>query len=216
VTDFLYPFLDDDDGADPGPLLDDLATSAAAKAETSAALQAATLDALGPDIETLASAMAERFAAGGRLLTFGNGGSSTDAAGMADLYVRPPWGSALPARCLVDDQSVLTALGNDVGFDLVFARQVIAHGTAADIAFGISTSGDSRNLLVAFEEADRRGLLTVGVAGYDGGAMAASTHLGHCLVVRSDSVHRIQESQAAVAFALWAAVQRHRGDANDG
>ena len=83
-----------------------------------------------------AAAMVDRFAAGGRLLTFGNGGSSTDAAGLAALFRRPPWGRTRPARCLVDDQAVLTALGNDVGFELVFARQLIAHGREADIALG--------------------------------------------------------------------------------
>jgi D-sedoheptulose 7-phosphate isomerase len=207
-TDFLYPFLGDDDGRDPGALLDDLAASAVAKAATSLALQRATLAATAGAVRDAAGAMAERFAAGGRLLTFGNGGSSTDAAGLAELFTRPPWGTPLPARCLVDDQAVLTALGNDVGFDLVFGRQIIAHGTAVDIALGLSTSGNSRNLLVAFEEAASRGLLTVGLAGYDGGDMARSPYVEHCLVVEADSIHRIQESQAAVAFSLWAEVQQ--------
>ena len=88
---------------------------------------------------------------------FGNGGSSTDAASLASLFVQPPWGQSLPARNLVDDSAVLTALGNDVGFDLVFSRQLIAHADADDIAIGLSTSGNSRNLLHAFAEAARRG-----------------------------------------------------------
>ena len=151
--------------------------------------------------------MAQRFAAGGRLFTFGNGGSSTDAASLAALFARPPTGTPLAARCLADDSAVLTALANDVGFELVFSRQLIAHSEPSDIALGISTSGNSRNLLVAFEEASRRGLLTVGIAGYDGGEMAASEHVQHCLVVRDDSVHRVQETQAALGYALWRAVQ---------
>ena len=102
---------------------------------------------------------------------------------------------------------MLTALANDVGFELVFSRQLIAHAEPGDIALGISTSGNSRNLLVAFEEAARRGLLTIGLAGYDGGEMAASEHVQHCLVVRDDSVHRVQETQAALGYALWRAVQ---------
>ena len=72
---------------------------------------------------------------------------------------------------------MLTALANDVGFDLVFSRQFIAHAEPDDIALGISTSGNSRNLLAAFEEARRRGLLTIGLAGYDGGEMAAREHV---------------------------------------
>ena len=106
---------------------------------------------------------------------------------------------------------MLTALANDVGFDLVFSRQLIAHAEAGDIALGMSTSGNSRNLLIAFEEAARRGLLTVGLAGYDGGEMAASEHVQHCLVVRDDSVHRVQETQAALAHALWRMVQSRLG-----
>ena len=91
--------------------------------------------------------MAGAFAAGGRLFTFGNGGSSTDAASLATLFARPPWGRALPARGLVEDTAIVTALGNDVGFDLVFSRQLIAHGARGDIAVGFSTSGSSRNVL---------------------------------------------------------------------
>jgi D-sedoheptulose 7-phosphate isomerase len=108
---------------------------------------------------------------------------------------------------LVDDSAVLTAISNDVGYDIVFSRQLIAHATAADIAVGLSTSGNSRNLLNAFGEAVDRGLLTIGIAGYSGGDMARSPHVHHCLLVDADSVHRIQETQAALGFALWRAVQ---------
>ena len=152
--------------------------------------------------------MALRFAAGGRLFAFGNGGSATDAEAAAHRFLHPAHGRSLPARSLVSDPSVLTALGNDVGFELVFSRQLIAHARAEDIALGFSTSGGSPNVLRAFAEARSRDLLTVGTCGYDGGAMAASGDVQHCLVVRSDSVHRVQESQQALSFALWSAVQR--------
>jgi D-sedoheptulose 7-phosphate isomerase len=152
-------------------------------------------------------AMADRFRQGGRLFSFGNGGSATDAEAAAALFSQPPSGRRLPAVSLAHDSSVLTALGNDVGFDLVFSRQLIAHARPGDIAVGFSTSGGSVNLLRAFEEAARRDVLTVGLAGYDGGAMAASPALGHCLVVRSDSVHRIQEVQDALFLELWSLVQ---------
>ena len=209
-TDFLYPFIEGDE-RDAGPLLLDLARSAAGKHELSLALRTAVMASAGETLAAAADAMAMAFAAGGRLFSFGNGGSATDAASLAALFARPPSGRALPARCLADDPAVLTALANDVGFDLVFSRQLIAHATAGDIAVGISTSGGSRNVLGAFVEARRRGLVTVGLAGYDGGEMAMSADVEHCLVVPSDSVHRVQEVQASLAFALWEAVQARLG-----
>jgi D-sedoheptulose 7-phosphate isomerase len=104
---------------------------------------------------------------------------------------------------------VLTALANDVGFELVFSRQLIAYGCPGDMAVGFSTSGDSVNVLRALEEASGRRLLTIGLCGYEGGAMASSGAVDYCLIVRSDSVHRIQEAQAALTLQLWSGVQRH-------
>ncbi len=120
------------------------------------------------------------------------GGCSRSATAAAPPTPRPPpicsdvrrSGRALPARSLVEDQAVLTALANDVGFELVFSRQLIAHARPGDMAIGFSTSGGSVNVIRAFEEARRRGLLTVASCGYDGGAMAASDDIDHCLVVR--------------------------------
>lgn len=201
-AEFLYPFLEEA-ARDASTLLVDLAASASAKAAESSSLAHATLAGQNELIDRTAHAMADRFRAGGRLLCFGNGGSATDAQLVATLFSRPPAGPSLPARALVADPAVITALANDVGFDLVFSRQLIAYGRECDIALGISTSGSSENLLVAFAEARRRGMLTVGLAGYEGGRMAASPHVEHCLVVRSDSVHRIQEVQGVVTFELW-------------
>ena len=205
-TDFLYPFIEADE-RDAGALLVDLSESAHAKARTSLVLRDATLQRSMPEIARAADAISARLGRGGRIYAFGNGGSSTDAASLAALFLRPPWGLPLPARTLVDDSAVLTAIGNDVGFDLAFSRQLIAHAVEADIAIGLSTSGNSRNLLQAFEEAARHGLLTIGIAGYSGGDMARSKHVQHCLLVDDDSVHRIQETQAALGFALWREVQ---------
>ncbi len=109
---------------------------------------------------------------------------------------------------LVDDTAVLTALANDVGFELAFSRQIIAYGHAEDVVVGFSTSGASVNVLQAFEEAARRGILTIGLCGYDGGAMAVSDAVEYCLVVHSDSVHRVQEAQSALLMQLWTTVQR--------
>jgi len=205
-TDFLYPFIEAGE-RDPGPLLRDLAESARAKATTSAALRTATLERSRAELYAAADEVAARLDAGGRVFTFGNGGSATDAAGVARLFARPPWGRAVPARTLAQDPAVLTALGNDVGFELVFARQLIAYAGAGDVAIGVSTSGNSRNVVVGLAEARRRHMTTVGLAGYDGGEMAQSGAVDYCLVVGADSVHRIQETQAAVAFTLWALVQ---------
>jgi D-sedoheptulose 7-phosphate isomerase len=207
TTDFLYPFIEGDE-TDADELLRDLARSAEGKWAQSARLRADTLAQCEAQLRATAEVMAERFTAGGRLFTFGNGGSATDAEAVAHLYTEPPWGRPLPARSLAEDQAVMTALGNDVGFELVFSRQLIAHGRRHDIAMGFSTSGNSENLMRAFAEARKQGMFTVGLSGYDGGRMAAEgTPVEQCLVVRSDSVHRIQESQAALNHALWAAVQ---------
>jgi D-sedoheptulose 7-phosphate isomerase len=206
ATGFLYPFLDAEE-RDQESLLRDLAASAMAKAAESAALRASTLAASAALVESAAAEMARRFTAGGRLFAFGNGGSSTDAATLAGLFAHPPTGEPLPAWSLTADQAILTALGNDVGFELVFARQLMARGDERDIAVAMSTSGSSQDLTAAFREARKRGMLTIGFAGYDGGEFAASSDVDVCFVVRSQSVHRIQEAQALLGYQLWAAVQ---------
>jgi D-sedoheptulose 7-phosphate isomerase len=213
-TNFLYPFIDAQED-DPRSLLADLAASAQAKAAESLALRRATLQANADLLNGAATEMARRFAAGGRMFTFGNGGSCTDSATLAALFARPPIGGpekSLPAWSLAADQAIVTALGNDVGFELVFARQLIARAKAGDIAIAMSTSGNSPNLLAALTEAHRRGLYTIGFAGYDGGAFADNPNVDACFIVRSQSVHRIQESQALLAYQLWLSTQERSGD----
>jgi len=207
-TSFLYPFIESEE-RDGSALLVDLATSARAKVAESRRLRTSTLERCRAVLAQAGAAMAASFANGGRLFAFGNGGSATDAEGTVQLFCDPPYGQALPALSLVDDQAVLTALANDVGYDLAFSRQLIAHAHAGDIAIGFSTSGDSVNMLRAFEEASRRGLLTIGLCGYEKAAMARSDAVEYCLVVHSESVHRIQESHDALLFELWTIVQRH-------
>ncbi|MGO9341817.1 MAG: SIS domain-containing protein [Acidimicrobiales bacterium] len=205
-TSFLYPFIEAEE-RNSSVLIADLASSALSKIAESRQLRAATLDQCEDELARVAQRMAERFSTGGRLFAFGNGGSATDAEGIVELFRHPPRGEPLPGISLVDDQAVITALANDVGFDLVFSRQIIAHARAEDIALGFSTSGDSVNLMKAFVEARGRGVLTVGIAGNAGGAMATCDALDHCFVVRSDSVHRIQEAQDALVLQLWEEVQ---------
>ncbi|HEX3842344.1 MAG TPA: SIS domain-containing protein [Acidimicrobiales bacterium] len=210
-TGFLYPFIEAEE-RDASGLIADLAASARSKMEISRGLRATTLERCAAGVDGAGAAMAERFRHGGRLFAFGNGGSATDAEGTVDLFRNPPYGRPLAAMSLVDDRAVLTALANDVGFELVFSRQIIAHAQPGDMVIGFSTSGDSLNLLEAFAEASKRELLTVGLSGSEGGAMADGRRVEHCLVVRSDSVHRIQEAQDALVLQLWATVQRCLGE----
>jgi D-sedoheptulose 7-phosphate isomerase len=206
TDDFLYPMLEEQT-ADPAVLLADLARSAAAKADESARLRSGSVHDGAAELGRTAEAMAQAFRRGGRLFTFGNGGSATDAAGLAALFSSPARGRALPARSLASDTAVLTALANDIGVEVIFARQLAAHAREGDIALGLSTSGGSANVIRALADGRRRGVLTVGLAGYGGGAMGTSPDLQHCLIVEAQSVHRTQEAQSAMAYALWARVQ---------
>lgn len=204
-TNFLYPFIDAQD-EDADSVLADLASSAGAKATESLQLRRTTVEANAGLLADAADQMARRFAAGGRLFAFGNGGSCTDSQMFAAMFARPPVGRPLTAWSLAADPSVLTALGNDVGYELVFARQLIAHGKAGDMAMAISTSGNSPNLIAALAEAHRRDMYTIGLAGYDGGAFADNSDVDACFIVRSQSVHRIQESQSLLGYELWQAI----------
>ena len=109
---------------------------------------------------------------------------------------------------LAQDVALLTALSNDVGYELVFARQLAALGRRGDVAIGLSTSGGSANVLNAMAQASRLGMLTVGLAGYDGGPMAQDGRLSYLFVVPSASVHRIQEAQITLCHVLWELTQR--------
>lgn len=199
----LYPFLYSDK-SDVDSVLAHVSRSTTDKVAEIVALRAQVLAADGARLVACAAEMAARFARGGRLLAFGNGGSSTDAQDLVGQFLAPAGGERpLPAFCLTNDIAVITALSNDVGFDVVFARQLAAFGRAPDVAVGLSTSGNSANLLRAFDEAARRGMLTVGIAGYDGGKMAELDTIDHLFVVPSPSVHRVQEAQTTIYHALW-------------
>jgi D-sedoheptulose 7-phosphate isomerase len=214
-TGFLYPFIESEE-TDSGSLLDDLAASARGKSAESARLQRESLDEYAPGLTAAGIEMADRFLRGGRLYTLGNGGSSTDAATLASLFSRPARGRAVAAWSLAADNAVITALGNDVGFDLIFKRQIIAHARDRDVAIALSTSGNSEDLMTAITEAKYRGLLTVGFSGHDGGQMAVSEDLDHCFTVHSQSIHRIQESHAMLGFRLWSVAQEHMSRPRNG
>ncbi len=194
----FYPYLFEGGTASEEDVLAQVRHSTMEKCHEIVALRRATLHDYGEQMVAAGTAMAHAFAAGGTLLAFGNGGSTTDAQDMvADLIT-----VGLPAISLTNDVAVITAVGNDVGFDNIFARQVIAFGRAGDIAFGVSTSGNSANVLSAFVQAKKQGMLTVGLAGYDGGNTARSAAVDFCIVAASDHIPRIQEAQATVYHAL--------------
>jgi D-sedoheptulose 7-phosphate isomerase len=199
----LYPFLYSGK-TDVSAVLEQVRQSTVAKADEILELRRTVLAADGARLLACAREMAARFAAGGRLLSFGNGGSATDAQQLATMFLAPGGAARpLPALGLASDTAVLTALSNDIGVDVVFARQIAAFGTRQDIAIGLSTSGNSENLLRAFDEASRRGMLTVGIAGYSGGKMAELDSIDYLFVAPSASVHRIQEAQTTIYDALW-------------
>ncbi len=199
----LYPFLYAGT-TDVSAVLEQVRQSTVAKAEEILQLRRTIREADGTRLLSCAREMAGRFTAGGRLLAFGNGGSATDAQQLATQFLYPGGiARPLPALSLASDASVLTALSNDIGVDVVFARQIAAFGGKNDIAVGMSTSGNSDNLLRAFDEASRRGMLTVGIAGYSGGKMAELDSIDYLFVAPSTSVHRIQEAQTTMYNVLW-------------
>ena len=139
--------------------------------------------------------MQERIQLGGKLILFGNGGSATDANDWAlDCILPPSTYLPIPAVSLAN----ITALANDVGSDVIFLRQLIAQAQPNDIAIGISTSGGSRNIVMALEEARKRNMLTVALLGYDGGEVLRRGLADIPLVVHCDYIPRIQEVQASI------------------
>jgi D-sedoheptulose 7-phosphate isomerase len=170
--------------------------------EESARVKRAMAEQSADAIARAAEIVAESLRAGGRVLLFGNGGSASDAQHIAGEFCgrlsreRP----ALSATALTANTSDLTALGNDYGFERVFARLVEAHGRAGDVAIAISTSGNSPNVLAAVATARERGLRTIAFSGRGGGKLAGAVELA--LVVPSDDTQRIQESHIAVGHAL--------------
>jgi D-sedoheptulose 7-phosphate isomerase len=153
------------------------------------------------DILEAAKTIAEAFKAGRKILLFGNGGSAADAQHIAAEFMnrflieRPP----LPAIALTTDTSILTSISNDYSFDEVFSKQIKALGKKGDIAFGISTSGNSQNVLKAFRVAKKQGMVTIALLG-DGGKAASLAEIALC--VPSKITPRIQEAHVVVGHIL--------------
>ena len=160
---------------------------------------------LAPAVDAVAQDLLKCYRNGGKLLTFGNGGSSCDAQNFANELVgryrrnRPP----LSAIALTTNQGDLTAIANDFGFEEVFARPLRAHGRAGDVAVAISTSGNSKNVLKAIAAERELGLTVVGLTGGTGGKMKALCD--HCICIPSTSTARIQEAHITV-IQIWCGI----------
>ena len=200
----FYPYLFEGGKSSIEDVLAQVRHSTLEKCHEVVALRRATLEGSRDQIIAAGQAMSQAFANGATLLAFGNGGSTTDAQDLVTELLDPPFPDwcPLPAIALTNDIAVVTAVANDVGFDNVYARQVIAFGRRGDIALGISTSGNSTNVLVALAQAKKQGLLTIGLAGYDGGKMMHSPSVDFCINSPSDHIPRIQEAQATAYHAL--------------
>jgi D-sedoheptulose 7-phosphate isomerase len=186
----------------------DLADYFARELDEHATVLAATRDRLSKPFVTLVKASCDCLRGGGKLLFFGNGGSAADAQHIAtELTVRYVRDRApIAAIALTTDTSALTAIGNDLGFDQLFARQVMALGRRGDLAIGISTSGRSANVILALKRAREMGLGAAALTGGDGGQLPGLAD--PILVVPSTRTARIQEMHIMLGQMLCGAVER--------
>lgn len=212
----LYPFLAGEaadrggaDGVDPESVLEDVRGSTLQKSRDVTELRTALWETEADHLVEMARILARAFSEGHKVLAFGNGGSATDAQDVVADLIGPPepaW-RTLPAIDLTRDHGVVTAVSNDVAFRNVFVRQVIAYGEPGDVALGFSTSGESENVVAAFEEARKRRMKAVGFAGFDGGRMGEEGFLDVCVVAPSHYVPRVQEAHATAYHAVLGMVQ---------
>src|SRR5205823_7736358 len=167
-------------------------------------------------IVTAADAIGRAVMSGRKLLAFGNGGSASDAEHLVAELVGRFEGErrALAAVALTADSSVITAIGNDYGYQHVFVRQIEALGGAGDIAFGISTSGRSANVEAALATAKARGMVTIALTGRDGGRMGADADIH--LNVAEPATPRVQEVHRTILHAMCSLIDRHVRAAGEG
>ncbi|HEY1685765.1 MAG TPA: SIS domain-containing protein [Tepidisphaeraceae bacterium] len=157
-------------------------------------------------------AMVQRFDAGGRLYTFGNGGSTCDAIHFSVEFMHPIIEKRPPLPCisLTTDIAVLTAIGNDQDFALIYSQQLKMLGKKGDMAIGLSTSGKSANVNRTLQMAREMGMMTIGFAGRDGGRMPPNCD--YCFVVPSFSIPRIQETHETLLHIIWDLIHVIRGE----
>ncbi len=165
-----------------------------------------------PQVSRAGDLIGECFRTGNKLLMCGNGGSAADASHFAtELVVRfTKDRRALPAICLASDSGILTAAGNDYGFDRIFARQVAAFGQAGDVLICFTTSGNSKNVLLALEEAKARKLKTIAFLGRDGGSTKGISDID--LLVKENSTARIQEGHQLLIHVLCEIIEERIND----
>lgn len=199
---FLYPFLGrQEQGTDD--LVPEVSNSIQTKVHDDAKLREAVAREQSEQISNTAAAIHERLLHGGKLIIFGNGGSATDANDWAIDCVLPPTGyQSVPAVSLSLEPANITAVANDIGTEAIFLRQLVAQARPEDVAIGISTSGGSRNIVMALEEARKRGLLTVALLGYDGGEIRRRNLVDLPIIVHCDYIPRIQEVQASIYHVI--------------
>jgi D-sedoheptulose 7-phosphate isomerase len=199
---FLYPFLGKEKQSTPD-LLAQVASSILMKAHDDTRLREQVAREESEQIGAAALEIHERLRRGGKIIAFGNGGSATDANDFAiDCVLPPPGYQSIPAVSLSLEPANITAVANDIGTDAIFLRQLIAQACPDDIAVGISTSGGSRNIIMALEEARKRKMLTVALLGYDGGEIKRKALADFPIVVNSDYIPRIQEVQASIYHVI--------------
>ena len=208
---FLYPFLGERSAHED--LIADVASSISMKIADARALRALAANDQAEAIARAIEAIVAELRAGGKLILFGNGGSATDATDWALDCVMPEDGSPpIPAVSLSLEPAIITAVANDVGTEVIFLRQLIAQARPHDVAVALSTSGGSKNVVAALEEARRRGMLTIALLGYDGGEIVRRNLADIPIVVHSDYIPRIQEVQGTIYHVIREGIAREAGD----
>ena len=199
---FLYPFLGTEKQGTAN-LVAEVATSILMKAHEDTRLREQVACDEAEQIGNTTFAIHKRLRHGGKLIIFGNGGSATDANDFAiDCVLPPPGYRSIPAVSLSLEPANITAVANDIGTDAIFLRQLIAQARPEDVAIAISTSGGSRNIIMALEEARKRNMLTVALLGYDGGEIKRKRLADFPVVVNCDYIPRIQEVQASIYHVI--------------
>jgi D-sedoheptulose 7-phosphate isomerase len=202
ASSFLYPFLSEKKQAAEG-ILEDVAGSIQAKAQDLERLREMLAETATAALADVIRELGQRLERGGKFITFGNGGSATDANDFVlDCLMPPADLKAIPALSLALESANVSAIANDVGVDVIFSRQLIAQAQPQDIAIAFSTSGSSKNIVATLKEAGKRGLFTLALLGYDGGEIARYKLADSCVVVPSDYIPRIQEVHASLYHVL--------------
>jgi D-sedoheptulose 7-phosphate isomerase len=199
---FLYPFLGTEKQGTTD-LVNEVASSILMKVHDDTELRSQVARGESEQISAAVAAIHQRLQRGGKIIVFGNGGSATDANDLAIDCVLPPLSyKPVPAVSLALEPANITAVANDIGTDAIFLRQLIAQACPEDIAVAISTSGGSRNIIMALEEARKRNLLTIALLGYDGGEIKRRRLADFPIVVACDYIPRIQEVQASIYHVI--------------